>query len=108
MRRARRTRHCIPTPEFARDRGSRPRLVSFPAARRYNGVPIRPRRRHPRPMTILSPKSDLGLSIEDLHRLSVAQYHALAAAAIVAENAPVELLEGWLVCKYGPLDALPS
>jgi hypothetical protein len=59
-------------------------------------------------MTIRSPKSDLGLSIEDLYRLSVAQYHVLAAAGIVDEDAPVELLEGWLVCKYGPFDALPS
>ena len=50
-------------------------------------------------MTILSPKSDLGLSIEDLYRLSVAQYLVLAGAGIVDEDVPVELLEGWRVCK---------
>lgn len=50
-------------------------------------------------MAILSPKSDLGLSIEDLYRLSVAQYLVLAGAGIVDEDVPVELLEGWRVCK---------
>src|SRR5829696_8131874 len=34
-----------------------------------------------------------------IYRLSVAQYHAMAEAGILDEDAPVELLEGWLVCK---------
>jgi Uma2 family endonuclease len=34
-----------------------------------------------------------------IYRLSVAQYHAMAAAGILTENDPVELLEGWLVRK---------
>jgi hypothetical protein len=90
-------RACVSV--ISRSGDSCPRFVSFPAARRYNGVPIRPRRRHPKPVTIPSPKSDLGISIEDLYRLSVAQYHVLARTGIVDEDAPVELLEGWLVCK---------
>lgn len=51
---------------------------------------------------ISAPGSDLGLSLEDLYRLSVEQYHRLADAAILHEDDPVELLDGWLVCKYGP------
>jgi Uma2 family endonuclease len=47
---------------------------------------------------------DLGISIGDLYRLSVAQFHAIADAAILDEDTPVELLEGWLVCKYGPFE----
>jgi Uma2 family endonuclease len=34
-----------------------------------------------------------------IYRLSVAQYHAMARAGILEEDAPVELLEGWLVQK---------
>jgi Uma2 family endonuclease len=34
-----------------------------------------------------------------IYRLSVAQYHAMADAGILDEDAPVELLEGWLVQK---------
>jgi Uma2 family endonuclease len=40
-----------------------------------------------------------------IYRLSVAQYHAMARAGILDEDAPVELLEGWLVrkmTKYRP------
>jgi Uma2 family endonuclease len=48
---------------------------------------------------------DLGISVEDLYRLSVDQYHRIADACILDEDDPVELLEGWLVCKYGPFDA---
>jgi len=36
---------------------------------------------------------------EPIYRLSVAQYHAIARAGILDEDAPVELLEGWLVQK---------
>src|SRR5438132_11064153 len=54
---------------------------------------------------VMPPKSDLGISIEDLYRLNVARYHAIANAGILDEDDPVELLEGWLVCKYGPFDA---
>jgi Uma2 family endonuclease len=34
-----------------------------------------------------------------IYRLSVEQYHAMARAGILDEDAPVELLEGWLVQK---------
>jgi Uma2 family endonuclease len=54
---------------------------------------------------ILSSKRGLGISIEDLYRLTVEQYHAIADAGILDEDDPVELLEGWLVCKYGPFRA---
>jgi Uma2 family endonuclease len=40
-----------------------------------------------------------------IYRLSVAQYRAMARAGILDEDAPVELLEGWLVqkmTKYRP------
>jgi Uma2 family endonuclease len=57
---------------------------------------------------ISSTSSDLGVSTEDLYRLSVEQYHAIADAGILDEDDPVELLEGWLVCKYGPFDATKS
>src|SRR5205807_4066795 len=36
---------------------------------------------------------------EPIYRLSVAQYHAMARHGILDEDAPVELLEGWLVQK---------
>jgi Uma2 family endonuclease len=42
---------------------------------------------------------------EPIYRLSVEQYHAIAGAGILDEDAPVELLEGWLVqkmTKYPP------
>jgi Uma2 family endonuclease len=57
---------------------------------------------------ISSAKRDLGISVEDLYPLNVAQYHAIAEAGILDEDDPVELLEGWLVCKYGPFDAWAS
>lgn len=63
-------------------------------------------------MTTRSPSQSaepsLGLSIEDLYRLTVDQYHAIAEAGILTEDDPVELLEGWLVCKYGPFEAPSS
>jgi Uma2 family endonuclease len=34
-----------------------------------------------------------------IYRLTVGQYHAMAQAGILDEDAPVELLEGWLVQK---------
>jgi Uma2 family endonuclease len=34
-----------------------------------------------------------------IYRLTVEQYHAMARAGILDEDAPVELLEGWLVQK---------
>jgi Uma2 family endonuclease len=59
--------------------------------------------------TGISPtKSELGISVEDLYRLSVKQYHALADAGIVHEDDPVELLEGWMVWKYGDFPAAMS
>jgi Uma2 family endonuclease len=38
-----------------------------------------------------------------IYRLTVAQYHAMAEAGILGEDAPVELLEGWLVKKMTKL-----
>ena len=45
------------------------------------------------------PAGDAEVSSEPIYRLSVAQYHAIARAGILDEDAPVELLEGWLVRK---------
>src|SRR5436309_4671029 len=42
---------------------------------------------------------DATVPTEPIYRLSVAQYHAMARAGILDEDAPVELLEGWLVQK---------
>ena len=43
------------------------------------------------------PAGDAEVPSEPIYRLSVAQYHAIARAGILDEDAPVELLEGWLV-----------
>jgi Uma2 family endonuclease len=45
--------------------------------------------------------SELQHDIPDvpIYRLSVAQYHAMGRAGILDEDAPVELLEGWLAQK---------
>jgi hypothetical protein len=48
---------------------------------------------------------DPGIAIEDLYRLTVEQYRALGSAGILDEDDPVELLEGWPVCKYGRVDS---
>ena len=45
------------------------------------------------------PAGDAEVPSEPIYRLSVAQYHAIARAGILDEDAPVELLEGWLVRK---------
>jgi Uma2 family endonuclease len=42
---------------------------------------------------------DAAVPTEPIYRLSVAQYHAMADHGILDEDAPVELLEGWLVQK---------
>jgi Uma2 family endonuclease len=60
------------------------------------------------PPDLLTTRCDLGITIHDLYRLSVAQYHRIADACILDEDTPVELLEGWLVCKYGHFDAWTS
>lgn len=60
------------------------------------------------PTALLATQSHLGITTHDLYRIRVAQYHAIADAAILDEDTPVELLEGWLVCKYGPFDAWTS
>lgn len=39
------------------------------------------------------------LPSDPIYRLSVEQYHAMAKAGILDEDAPVELLDGWLVEK---------
>jgi Uma2 family endonuclease len=49
---------------------------------------------------IAPPAADEGaIPTEPIYRLSVAQYHAMADHGILDEDAPVELLEGWLVQK---------
>jgi Uma2 family endonuclease len=50
---------------------------------------------------IVSPVAPSGATIPDvpIYRLTVEQYHAMARAGILDEDAPVELLEGWLVQK---------
>jgi Uma2 family endonuclease len=47
---------------------------------------------------------------DPIYRLTVEQYHAIARAGILDEDAPVELLEGWLVQKMtqNPLHVLVS
>ena len=69
----------------------------------------------------LATPADLQPEIPDVpvYRLSVEQYHAMARAGILDEDAPVELVEGWLVQKmtkypphtrhqdYGASDTLP-
>jgi Uma2 family endonuclease len=39
------------------------------------------------------------LSIDDIWRLGIDQYHAMIRTGILTEDDPVELLEGWLVVK---------
>ena len=51
------------------------------------------------PIAPLVPECDLSIPDVPIYRLSVAQYHAMARAGILEEDAPVELLEGWLVRK---------
>src|SRR6266852_5662098 len=50
---------------------------------------------------ISNPLAESNAAIPDvpIYRLTVAQYHAMARAGILDEDAPVELLEGWLVQK---------
>jgi Uma2 family endonuclease len=49
---------------------------------------------------ISPPAPDEGaVPTEPIYRLSVAQYHAMAKHGILDDDAPVELLEGWLVQK---------
>jgi Uma2 family endonuclease len=50
---------------------------------------------HPNPPAVESTE----VPIELIWRLSVEQYHAMIQAGILAEDDPVELLEGWLVTK---------
>lgn len=49
--------------------------------------------------TPTSPAESDAIPDEPIYRLTVEQYHAMARAGILDEDAPVELLEGWLVCK---------
>jgi Uma2 family endonuclease len=50
---------------------------------------------------LISPPApeDPAIPTEPIYRLSVAQYHAMAKHGILDDDAPVELLEGWLVQK---------
>jgi Uma2 family endonuclease len=50
--------------------------------------------------TALPPaESEAAIPDVPIYRLTVEQYHAMARAGILDEDAPVELLEGWLVQK---------
>jgi hypothetical protein len=51
------------------------------------------------PKTSALAASDADIPDVPIYRLSVEQYHAMARAGILDEDAPVELLEGWLVRK---------
>lgn len=54
-------------------------------------------------MTIHAPHAPLHVRSEvptdPIFRLTVAQYHEMINRAILTEDDPVELLEGWLVTK---------
>jgi Uma2 family endonuclease len=45
------------------------------------------------------PHRSPAVSIDDIWRLRVDQYHAMIRTGILTEDDPVELLEGWLVVK---------
>lgn len=47
----------------------------------------------------IPPEKYLIVPIYPIWRLSVEQYHAMIEAGILADDDPVELLEGWLVAK---------
>jgi Uma2 family endonuclease len=49
--------------------------------------------------TVAAEDPQEGIPDVPIYRLSVDQYHAMARAGILDEDAPVELLEGWLVQK---------
>src|SRR3954469_13574231 len=49
------------------------------------------------PAAPLAAECDSAIPDVPIYRLSVAQYRAMARAGILEEDAPVELLEGWLV-----------
>src|SRR5438445_12715722 len=51
------------------------------------------------PTTAPPAEEDAAIPDVPIYRLSVEQYHAMARAGILDEDAPVELLEGWLVRK---------
>src|SRR5437870_3306712 len=51
------------------------------------------------PTVPLAPAPDAAIPDVPIYRLTLAQYHAMARAGILDEDAPVELLEGWLVQK---------
>jgi hypothetical protein len=44
-------------------------------------------------------RKSAALSIDDIWRLRVDQYHSMIRTGILTEDDPVELLEGWLVVK---------
>lgn len=55
---------------------------------------------NPFAQTVMSPVESVAAIPNDLIlRLSVEQYHAMIQAGILADDDPVELLEGWLVFK---------
>src|SRR5436190_15644434 len=51
------------------------------------------------PIPTPTPEGDADIPDVPIYRLSVEQYHAMARAGILDEDAPAELLEGWLVQK---------
>jgi len=56
--------------------------------------------------TIVKPLPAIGepaqFPYDRLRKFSVSQYHRMIASGALAENDPVELLEGWLVSKIVP------
>ncbi len=48
---------------------------------------------------VLMPGTDAAIPTDFVCRLSVEQYHEMARAGILGEDAPVELLDGWVVPK---------
>ena len=51
---------------------------------------------------------ELGLTLDDLYRLSVEQYEQMAHHGILKSGDPVKLLEGLLVLKWFDFDAYPA
>lgn len=53
-------------------------------------------------------EAELGLTLDDLYRLSVEQYEQMARHGILKDGDPIELLGGLLVLKWFDFDAYPE
>ena len=56
----------------------------------------------------LRTEAELGLTLDDLYRLSVEQYEQMARHGILKSGDPIELLGGLLVLKWFDFDAYPE